>query len=340
MARTRAHPRNTARAFTLVELLVVIAILALLMALLLPAVQGAREAARRTQCTNNLKQIGIGLQSHLAQLNALPEGWRHPRAQASLPGDDATWITLLLPFVDQQVLADKIEWNLVIGGAHAATTSPPNQNRTVTSTPLPLFYCPSNEPAGLVLDANNPSYARGTYAANNGFGPLQEMGADEPKPRLNPHDGANIGLAGTGVFHVSRPLSAAQLPDGFSHTAFVTEIRAVPSTGNATSWGGDMRGMLHYPEGPLYHHNATPNTAVPDTVRSCVSTPQAPCITAFSNWRTRQLTLTARSGHPGLVNLLLGDGSVQGVSDSIDRDTWWALATPRPIPGERPGLNL
>ena len=326
-------------AFTLVELLVVIAIIALLIALLLPAVQAARESARRISCANNLKQIGIGLQSHHSQLGGFPAGWLHPISGTS-PGDDATWVTLLLPFVDQQVLADKIDWSRNLGGAFSAATSPPNQNRTVTSTPLSLFVCPSNGPVGLVLDAANPSYARGTYAANNGFGPLQEQGASEPKPRLSPYDGSNIGLAGTGAFHVSRTVAAATFIDGLSQTALVAEIRAVPSATANSTWGGDFRGTLHYPEGPLYHHNSTPNADVPDTIRSCSSVAGAPCNEAFSGWKNRQLTMTARSLHRGVVNLLLGDGSVHTVSDAIDRDAWWALATPRSIPGERPGLGL
>jgi hypothetical protein len=107
------------------------------------------------------------------------------------------------------------------------------------------------------------------------------------------------------------------------------EVRAVP--------GEDFRGVLHYPEGPMYHHNYTPNSSVPDEVRSgyCVSVPGAPCDDSlFQAYDNRQLTMTARSAHPGGVHLLLGDGSATFISDSIELNLWQAICTPRAIPGE------
>ena len=116
--------------------------------------------------------------------------------------------------------------------------------------------------------------------------------------------------------------------DGTTNTAMISEVRAVP--------GDDFRGVLHYPEGPLYHHNYTPNSLVPDEIRTtmCVDTEQAPCVGTFTSWDTRVMIMTARSYHPGGVNVLMGDGSVHFINDSISLNLWQALSTPQQVTGE------
>lgn len=304
-SRGRCNPRRSSSGFTLVELLVVITIIGILIALLLPAVQAAREAARKMQCTNNLKQIGMALHMHHEQKGVFPVGhfWG-PKCVIDEKGygSEATWITYLLPFIEQNNIDAQINWDYAFG--FAAQNS--RVLRPVTSTSLSLFICPSIGPVNPIFDG---SYARGNYAGNNGLGAMAEV--DKAPIRTQ-----------TGVLFINSTTSAASVKDGLSNTAFVAEIVTVP--------GEDMRGMLHFPEGSLYHHNYTPNSSVPDDIRikMCVSTDEAPCNDKFADAMNRLMTMTARSVHPGGVNVLLGDGSVHFASDSIHLDIWQALSTP------------
>ena len=293
------------RAFTLVELLVVITIIGILISLLLPAVQAAREAARRMQCGNNLKQIGLALHLHNEAKGYFPPGhyWSQ-KTTGSDDGAEATWITYSLPYLEQKNLYDTINWEQAFGQVASG------QNVTVCKTSLSVFACPSNEQVEPIFSSG---YARGTYAANNGFGPMAES------------DCANLPMKRPGgVFYFNSNMTASQVRDGLSNTAFVAEIRAVP--------GEDFRGVLHYPEGPLYHYNYTPNSAVPDEIRgdACISVDGAPCDgSLFNSWNPRVLTMAARSNHSGGVNLALGDGSVRFVGDSVALVAWQALGTPQ-----------
>ena len=293
------------RAFTLVELLVVITIIGILISLLLPAVQAAREAARRMQCGNNLKQIGLALHLHNEAKGYFPPGhyWSQ-KTTGSDDGAEATWITYSLPYLEQKNLYDTINWEQAFGQVASG------QNVTVCKTSLSVFACPSNEQVEPIFSSG---YARGTYAANNGFGPKAAS------------DCANLPMKRPGgVFYFNSNMTASQVRDGLSNTAFVAEIRAVP--------GEDFRGVLHYPEGPLYHYNYTPNSAVPDEIRgdACISVDGAPCDgSLFNSWNPRVLTMAARSNHSGGVNLALGDGSVRFVGDSVALVAWQALGTPQ-----------
>jgi hypothetical protein len=135
-----------------------------------------------------------------------------------------------------------------------------------------------------------------------------------------------------GVFFLNSSLTPADIPDGLSNTAFVSEIYTVESEGSVF----DFRGVMHYPEGPIYHHNNTPNSAVPDQIRTaaCISTTAAPCTDAGGSYETRKVIITARSAHPGGVGVLLGDGSVRFVANTINLNTWQALSTPAALPSE------
>jgi prepilin-type N-terminal cleavage/methylation domain-containing protein/prepilin-type processing-associated H-X9-DG protein len=292
--------------FTLVELLVVITIIGILIALLLPAVQAAREAARRMQCTNNLKQIGMALHMHHEQRGVFPVGffWGPKCVVAEKGyGAEATWITYLLPYIEQNNLYAEIDWDYGFGWVNAGS----HVLLPVTSASIPLMICPSIGPVNPIFDA---MYARGNYAGNNGRGPMDEGIAATNRKE-------------TGVFFLNSTTSAASVKDGLSNTAFVAEIVTVS--------GEDFRGVLHYPEGPLYHYNDTPNSATYDEIRQgvCVNVQQAPCDgSLFTTTMNRRLTMTARSVHPGGVNLLLGDGSVHFASDNINLSAWQAIGTP------------
>jgi len=310
--------RRMPHGFTLVELLVVITIIGILIALLLPAVQAAREAARRAQCLNNLKQIGLAMHMHHEQKGAFPPGWNWPVLNDSScgarDGAEATWITYLLPYIEQTALASQIDWKKSFGHA---SYPPDYPNLTITKQTLTLFQCPSGPKARPMVFSGVECYARGSYAANNGLGPMVE--SYQP-----------VGSRPAGVFYINSNLTAGEIRDGLSNTMFVSEIRLL--------MGNDFRGVLHYPEGPLYHYNYTPNSLTPDEIRSsfCDNQPEAPCTGAFSSWNPRRLTMTARSYHPGGVQVLLGDGSAHFIQQAIALNVWQALGTPRAVADELP----
>lgn len=291
--------RNRQVGFTLVELLVVIAIIGILVALLLPAVQAAREAARRTQCNNNLKQLALGLHNYHDTFRKFPAGYYQIPTGAA---NESTWITHILPFIEQKPLYDGITAWVAFG-----SPSPGTGVHKVTSTFIPGLLCPSDVEVQLALT----HWARGNYAGNNGIGPMFTEGQN------------SVARGPVGVFPQNVSRNMAEILDGTSNTAMVGELLKSP--------GDDFRGVMHYPEGPLYHHNQAPNSKVPDQFRTslCKSIPRAPCTGTYTAWNNRSIVLSARSLHPGGVNLALCDGSVRFVSNTVNLTTWQNLGTPQ-----------
>ncbi|MCS7306445.1 MAG: DUF1559 domain-containing protein [Thermoguttaceae bacterium] len=278
------------------------------------------------QPLNNLKQIGLALHMHHEQKGCFPPGWNWPVLNdpncGGRDGAEATWIAHILPYLEQTALAAMIDWTKSFG--HAGYNSLGNPNLAITRQTLPIFQCPSGPKARPIPSIDvTEGYARGSYAANNGLGPMKEYNLANAVPTTRPQQDA-------GVFYMNSNLIAEQIRDGLSNTMFVSEIRLV--------MGNDFRGVMHYPEGPLYHYNYTPNTLVPDEIRSgfCNNQPEAPCTTTFSSWNTRRMIVTARSYHPGGVQVLLGDGSAHFIQQAIALNVWQALGTPRAVSGEQP----
>lgn len=133
----------------------------------------------------------------------------------------------------------------------------------------------------------------------------------------------NASIAKFGIFMLNSKINMAGITDGTSNTALASEV--IRSTGD------DFRGVMHYPEGPIYQHNRTPNTTTPDDFRSalCVSIPKAPCVGTYTAYNNRAVIMSARSRHPGGVNVALADGSTRFVSDTVNVATWQALGTIR-----------
>ena len=226
--------------FTLIELLVVIAIIGVLIALLLPAVQAAREAARRSQCQNNLKQIGLALHNYHDRHNMLPPGYTsiYDTLRRKEVGPGWGWASMILPELEQQPLYDRITFERPM---HLP------EFETVRTTRLSVFLCPSDEMPERWTAANGAVWVQGgrVYSAEDpicdvaGANYVGVFGIAEP------------GVDGEGVFYRGSAVSFADVRDGLSQTLFVGErsVRLNAGRGQAT-WPGAVPGRSSGPAPP------------------------------------------------------------------------------------------
>ncbi|MBN2295534.1 MAG: DUF1559 domain-containing protein [Pirellulales bacterium] len=298
-------------AFTLVELLVVIAIIGILIALLLPAVQAAREAARRIHCSNNTKQIALALHNYHGAHGHFPPGDGYGSHQWS-------WALRVFDYLEQDRIGKGLNWDLVhwTEGPGACTPSP--QLLAVTSAKIPAFYCPSDTyvfKPQLLKPCNSACtgiLSRCSYAGNYG------LGQQRAPNRVN------------GVFFADSKTKISEIQDGTSNTLLTSELLG----GNNCS----VRGTYAYVEGPVFMVDYTPNDPTPDLTRWCdeldkVPGADAPCLAGPGTNRGSVSALfmvlhTSRSMHPGGVTSGLCDGSVQFINENIDLEVWRALGTP------------
>ncbi len=328
-------------AFTLIELLVVIAIIGVLIALLLPAVQAAREAARRSQCTNNLKQIGIAIHNYESTFKIFPFGKGDSYGNV-LPGTPvyARWScnSQLLMFIEQGVLFNSINFNLppeTPGMAGAVPFMPPYQNptrdnATASRFQVSTFLCPSDIP---VLSewpgATNYLGNQQTWACDLGENQSSQLDPTE-QPR--------------GVFYWRSAVTIANVTDGLSNTAFYSEKRRGNGSPNPKT---DMliMGVASSLAQTYQMCRTLPPTALPLTSRQGMSWVMGEmCCTNYNHVSTPNTTTCASLGfpgtmanmamqvpptslHPGGVNVLMGDGSVHFVKDSVNLLTWRGLGT-------------
>lgn len=328
-------PQRTsrARAFTLIELLVVMAIIGVLIALLLPAVQAAREAARRVQCINNLKQIGIGLHNYHAATNALPPGriWKADAFGCALNIDghcqNTPWFILMLSHFEQQALHDAFNFSLGAEGQNFSGLFP---NSTVVRSKIGIFQCPSDSAVNYQFSTviappplaafSRVVFSKGNYAAN--WGNTQWV---QQALTLN---GKTIPYLPSAFGHAGN-LTLASVQDGLSNTVFLSEIVQ----------GGlnDIRGTIWTTTagGGSYNTRFTPNRLT-DVYGSGVVGDELIVPWFCTNEPSRGLPCTAsadlanafagaRSRHPGGINSLYGDGSVRFVKDTISPPVWIAL---------------
>jgi prepilin-type N-terminal cleavage/methylation domain-containing protein/prepilin-type processing-associated H-X9-DG protein len=335
-------PSRPRRAFTLIELLVVIAIIAVLIALLLPAVQAAREAARRMQCVNNMKQLGLAMHNYHDIANAIVTVRIFVASQCSngnvLKGcQDTPWFCLMLPQFEQQALYNAFNFSI---GATGVGNLGLFANSTISSTKIALFQCPSDRVNTFTLTAGVAPDTKGNYAVNMGNTQYDQglITTNFPAPATRPMP-----------FPLDKVVTFASVIDGLSNTVFMSEILQGSSQGVPSDLRGDVWSSL--PGAGSFFTRFTPNSfvdfyasqppvqaTVPTLNPSgpanadilptgfCVSEPvvQMPCLNvgtfayAFAG---------ARGRHPGGVNVLMGDGSVRFVKNSINGATWIALGS-------------
>jgi prepilin-type N-terminal cleavage/methylation domain-containing protein/prepilin-type processing-associated H-X9-DG protein len=333
------------RAFTLIELLVVIAIIAILIGLLLPAVQKVREAAARMKCSNSLKNLALAAHNYHDAYQSFPPGYQ----KTSGGSDRANWLTMLFPYIEQVNMYNLYDPNSSVGGA--------TDNGTLNGLNLSFAQCPSAPQYGPkwypVYPQGNTKltvlpWAMGNYVANEGYGPDHCCGnlptiTQSPSPSLwlGPAT-LPTGLASpVGVFLLQRAAQSGGGPgmkittitDGTSNTMMLSEVinNKGDPTNTAYAPGGteDWRGNLTYDENSLFHWNYTPNSPNPDWLRNtlCTTSVQAPCIPMGTSYVDHQFIVTPRSFHTGGVNVAMCDGSVRFVQNTISQSTWWAMGS-------------
>ena len=337
---------SESRAFTLIELLVVIAIIAVLIALLLPAVQSAREAARRIQCTNNLKQLGIALHNYHSSTNSFPVGFLFPKSTSGLPVPALhyRWSVLaqMTPYLEQSNVYNALNMNFPIAagptgvyGVGPWTTF--KENTTSLATKVNFFLCPSDAAAPPTMLPGSVLSGPTNYHFSTGDG----------SPYSNNIGDAGLTVPANGAFVLREAQNIATFLDGSSLTAAASEQLIGPANGGASTQNGgtytgqDVRRAAAMTPGPLsdagcssptgwrldkglgwwdgdyrstlYNHYLTPNSKSFDCWQT--SPPHNPALKA------------ARSNHPGGVNALFCDGHVQFVKDTVNLATWRGLGS-------------
>jgi prepilin-type N-terminal cleavage/methylation domain-containing protein/prepilin-type processing-associated H-X9-DG protein len=286
-------------AFTLIELLVVIAIIAILIGLLVPAVQKVREAANRATCKNNLKQIGLALHNYHGRMRSFPPGYQTQVASDNSDlGPGWGWATFLLDDLEQANVSRSIRFDLQISDP---------ANAAVRVLVLPVFVCPSEVKQGTftVVDANGKpivDVARGSYVAMNGVLGVTSDAWDN-----------------NGAFIRNRHLRIAEITDGLSNTLFVGERATNMSS---STWTGAVT------------NGVVPAQRYPDPADQLANAEGAPALVLSHGSRNHlpnnPLVFDAdatASFHISGVNFLFGDGSVHSITNSINGIIYEALLT-------------
>ncbi len=342
--KNRCEGRSAVRGFTLIELLVVIAIIAILIALLLPAVQQAREAARRTQCKNNLKQLGLALHNYLDANSVFP-----PLCGigSGTGGKWSAWARIL-PYIDQSTTYNLANLNLNYSDA---TTSGTISNWDITKMKMPALVCPSEVNDRMRDGGASQSHYPTTYGVNLGTWRTFTHAATL----------AQGGTPGDGAFAPNSKFSTRDFTDGTSNTICGSEVKAftptatsatkpsesapVPSSvsevqGYASSGTGSSNGHSEWVDGKAHETGFTtvftPNTMVSLTFTNTTTGTSGPFDGDYVSSREGSATsvglsvfaaVTSRSFHTGIVNSVMMDGSVRSFSNNIDLGVWRALST-------------
>ena len=319
------------RGFTLIEALAVLSVLSIAFALLLPAVQSARESSRRLQCANNLRQLGLAQQNYHATNNCFPIYWVDYSQRPGLglppvggPIQYYSGLTRLLPYLEQAPLFHGINYTLEYFQHDPINAG----NGTAFSQSLGVLLCPSDS-----LTSRLPTAS--SYRINNGVGPAVGTTISTPD-------------SGDGFVTFPQAVSVATVQDGLSHTVAYSErlLGSQSSPGTARDFGdlGPLGGCVNRDAATaLLCCKATALQSPPtitnsgttwfltsrlDTVYCHAQTPNGPIPDAVERgFPTAWGIATARSAHPGGVNTLMADGSCRFVLTIIDEKIWHALGT-------------
>ena len=282
-------------AFTLIELLVVIAIIGVLTGLLLPAVQSAREAARRTQCKNHLKQLGLAVQTYHDTNQFIPPS--RPRDRF------VTWVTLLMPFMDQQPLYDKFE----ILEPYA------RQDAEATAVTIPIMFCPSRRsPEISDFEIFGPRGACGDYGGNAGYNSYWADPFGDANGVFLTGLRSQNPIVNNRLTTIKGRLRLVDIVDGLSNTTFIGEkavnhdyLRQPGGWGDGSVYNSDDPGTLVRLGGPLF----------PIASSEEYPAPGPGTIPVFG------------SPHPGVTQFVFGDGSVRPVTKTVDTTTLGKLCS-------------
>jgi prepilin-type N-terminal cleavage/methylation domain-containing protein len=298
MTRSITLGRNRFRSgFTLVELLVVIAIIGILIALLLPAVQAAREAARRSQCSNNLKQIGLALHNYHDTYKALPAGYIRQKGSNNDRYANWSWGSALLPFLEQQALYDQIDptknqLHIIIGNKPL---------RDLMQLPNAAFRCPSDTGPDTVNDAGNVRKMKDNGGTMRHLATSNYVAVNRThQPRRVPNNGT------AGAFYENSWKRFRDVTDGLSNVLFIGERIWKKSD---TSGNRPYAGVVYGVNGTVQDDDYGIVTAL-GTGRRKFNCPEN------NNCRRAFLSM-----HPGGLQFALGDGSVRFISETIEHST-------------------
>ena len=313
------------RGFTLIELLVVIAIIAILIGLLLPAVQKVRDAAARMKCQNNMKQLGLACHSYSDVYGGLPSamvnvGYGNTELPNSTTGYGPNWMVLLLPYVEQSALynsqaASINKWLTGVNSDH--------NWRNVRTSVVNAFQCPSDPNVGTAYSGAGGNWARGCYAAN--MGPADVSKTDGQSQTLTP-TGGSIAIDVRGPFWVTTKLphhcmSIEKMADGSSNTVMIGELRAGPAaTDPRGTWALGSAGsssVANFTRGDDVLPNNRNSNA--DDIQGCTNATAIGMGCYSAGGHSKQAIF--RSAHTGGVNATFGDGSVKFLNNNINSQT-------------------